>query len=183
MRSSCVASIYRPAEDSYLLQRHVERLVEGSVLDMGTGSGIQAVAAAKKPNVRCVVAVDIDPAAVEAARGRAEEAHVSHKMCFINSDLFANVEGRFDWMVFNPPYLPSEGGVEDRTWDGGGTGRETILRFLEGAKEHLTPGGSILLIYSSEAGIEAEPYGYKLEVIEEKRLFFETLYCARLTLS
>ena len=178
-----MASIYRPAEDSYLLQRHVERLVEGSVLDMGTGSGIQAVAAAKKPEVRRVVAVDIDPDAVEAARSRAEDARVSQKMCFVDSDLFANVQGRFDWMIFNPPYLPSEADIEDETWDGGETGREITARFLEGAKEHLAPGGSILIIYSSEAEIDAEPLGYRLEVLEEKRLFFETIYCARLTLS
>ena len=175
--------IYSPAEDSYLLQRHVERLVEGTVLDMGTGSGIQAVAAAKKPEVSCVVAVDIDPAAVEVARRRAEDARVSQKMCFIVSDLFANVQGRFDWMIFNPPYLPSEADIEDETWDGGETGRETTVRFLEGAKEHLAPGGSILLIYSSEAVIDAGPLGYKVEILEEKRLFFETIYCTRLTLS
>ena len=175
--------IYSPAEDSYLLQRHVERLVEGTVLDMGTGSGIQAVAAAKKPEVSCVVAADIDPVAVEAARRRAEDARVSQKMGFVVSDLFANVQGRFDWMIFNPPYLPSEADIEDETWDGGETGRETTVRFLEGAKEHLAPGGSILLIYSSEAVIDVGPLGYKVEILEEKRLFFETIYCTRLTLS
>ena len=161
----------------------MERLVEGSVLDMGTGSGVQAVAAAKKSNVVCVVAVDIDPEAVEAARRRAEEAQVSKKMRFVNSDLFNNVQGRFDWIVFNPPYLPSEANIKDQTWDGGKTGSETTLRFLKGAKKHLAPGGSILLIYSSDSEIEAESHGYKLEVLEEKKLFFETLYCARLTLS
>ena len=175
--------IYSPAEDSYLLQRHVERLVEGLVLDMGTGSGIQAVAAAKKQEVSRVVAADIDPEAVEAARGRAEDAQVSQKMCFVNSDLFANIQGCFDWIIFNPPYLPSEADIEDETWDGGETGRETTVRFLEGAKEHLAPHGSILIIYSSEAEIDAEPLGYRLEVLEEEKLFFETIYCARLTLS
>ena len=48
-----------------LLLRHVEELVEGLVLDMGTGSGIQAVAAASKPEVSRVVAVDIDTDAIE----------------------------------------------------------------------------------------------------------------------
>lgn len=174
---------YRPAEDSYFLQRHVERLVEGDVLDMGTGSGIQAVAAARKPSVRRVVAVDVDPEAVYAARRRAEEEGVSHKMHFVVSDLFSRVEGRFDWIVFNPPYLPSEDGVEDRTWSGGETGREMILRFLEGAKGHLASGGSILIVFSSESPIGTEARGYRMEVLEEKGLFFETIYCVRLTQS
>ena len=56
--------VYKPGEDSYLLQRHVERLVFGNVLDMGTGSGIQAVTAAIKQEVSKVLAVDINPVAL-----------------------------------------------------------------------------------------------------------------------
>ncbi|MBE0633024.1 methyltransferase, partial [Candidatus Bathyarchaeota archaeon] len=40
-----MGEVYKPGEDSYLLQRYVEKLVGGTVLDMGTGSGIQAVSA------------------------------------------------------------------------------------------------------------------------------------------
>ena len=63
--------VYNPGEDSYLLQRYVERLVSGSVLDMGTGSGIQAVSAAQKDDVSRVLVVDINPAALIAAEKRA----------------------------------------------------------------------------------------------------------------
>ena len=83
--------VYEPAEDSLLLLRHVEENVRGSVLDMGTGSGVQAVAAALKPEVDLVLAVDIDPGAIEVARKRATEAGVTDKIQFRVSDLFEHV--------------------------------------------------------------------------------------------
>jgi release factor glutamine methyltransferase len=73
-------NVYRPGEDSYLLARHVRRLVHGEVLDMGTGSGIQAVEAAVKPEVSRVVAVDVSPAALEEAKRRAESGGVLGKI-------------------------------------------------------------------------------------------------------
>ena len=176
-----MGSVYKPAEDSYMLQRHVERLVWGRVLDVGTGSGIQAVTAAKKADVSRVVAIDINPEAIEAALWRASDESVLEKMKFVVSDLFEKVEGAFDWIIFNPPYLPSEGGLADPTWDGGKGGFETTERFLRDARGRLAVGGSILLIYSSETGIDVGGYGYNWEILEEKPLFFERLYCVRLS--
>ena len=173
--------VYQPSEDSYLLNRHVEQLMEGRVLDMGTGSGIQAVTAALKPEVSHVLAADINPLAIEAAKWRARDAGVVDKMEFVITDLFENVEGVFDWIVFNPPYLTSEGNLSDHTWDGGLKGAELIERFLKAAKDHLSPWGSILLVYSSETGIKPEGYGYSWELLEEDALFFEVLYCAKLS--
>ena len=151
--------------------KHVEELVRGSVLDMGTGSGIQAVAAALKPDVEYVLAVDINPEAVEDAKERASKAGVISKMRFLVSDLFTNVKERFDWIIFNPPYLPSEGDIEDLTWAGGENGGETIERFLEEATSHLMLGGSILMIVSSETGLNKGNYGYVWSVLEEKDTF------------
>jgi release factor glutamine methyltransferase len=178
-----VNSVYRPGEDSYLLQGFVGRLTIGRVLDMGTGSGIQAVTAAEKTIVTHVVAVDINPEALKAARRRAAEAGVLTKITFVQSDLFEKVEGSFDWILFNAPYLPSERGLDDPTWAGGDRGAEVIERFLTAAHDHLSLGGSILLVYSSETGLTGDRFGYDWEILCEKRLFFETLYCARLSLS
>ena len=58
-------NIYQPAEDSYLLQKYVDKLSLGRVLDIGTGTGIQALTAIKNPNVREVVAVDINEEVVK----------------------------------------------------------------------------------------------------------------------
>lgn len=175
--------VYKPAEDSLLLMRHVEERVGGSVLDMGTGSGIQAVAAASKDEVYRVVAVDIDPAAIEDARRRAVDASVSGKIEFRVGDLFEGLGGeRFDWIVFNPPYLPSEGGADEASWSGGRTGSEVIARFLSEAAAHLKPGGTILLVYSSLTGVNLERWrdSYCVEVLEELPFFFERLFCVLL---
>jgi len=174
--------VYRPGEDSYLLARHVRRLVHGEVLDMGTGSGIQAVEAALKPEVSRVVAVDVNPAAVEAAKRRAESGGVVRKIEFIQSDIFENVEDVFDWIVFNPPYLPSEGDADEASWAGGETGAETMRRFLHNAYNHLKKGGSILMVYSDHSGLDEGDFrGYVVEKLDELSLFFETLFCVALT--
>ena len=168
--------VYRPAEDSYLLAKYVESLVSGKVLDMGTGSGIQAVTASIKPEVNSVLAVDINPAALREAEERANDAGVFEKLSFLLSDLFSNVKGRYDWIIFNSPYLPPEGEADEHAWAGGAG---LIERFLSEAREHLEPGGSILLIYSSLS--EPDLSGYDVELLEEIGLFFDQLYCVRLS--
>ena len=175
-------NVYRPGEDSYLLARHVRRLVHGEVLDVGTGSGIQAVEAAVKPEVSRVVAVDVSPAAVEAAKRRAESGGVLGKIEFIRSDLFENVEGVFDWIVFNPPYLPGEGDADEASWAGGETGAETMRRFLHDARKHLKKRGSVLMVYSDHSGLDEGDFReYVVEKLDELSLFFEMLFCVALT--
>lgn len=174
--------VYKPGEDSYLLQRWVEKLVAGSVLDMGTGTGIQAVTAAMKPDVTRVLAVDINPAALIMAEKRAYEHSVQSKMDFLLSDLFENVDDVFDWILFNTPYLPSEGAADEASWVGGESGGEVIKRFLADAPGYLSSFGSVLLIYSSLSGLkDGDFYGYNFKLLEENLLFFEKIYCVRLT--
>lgn len=168
--------VYRPAEDSYLMARHVESLVSGNVLDMGTGSGIQAVTAAMKLEVNSVLAVDINPSAIRDAKNRSDNAGVSGKISFLCSDLFDEVKGRYDWIIFNSPYLPPEGEADEHAWAGGA---RLIERFLAEAREHLEHGGSILLIYSSLS--QPDLSGFEIELLEEIGLFFEKLYCVRLS--
>jgi release factor glutamine methyltransferase len=175
-----LTDVYAPAEDSMLLLRHASAMVYGSVLDVGTGSGILAVAVASKPRVTRVVAVDIDPDAVEAARRRAEEAGVSERIKFLVSDLFEGLDReRFDWILFNPPYLHSEGTADEASWSGGEDGSEVIRRFLSQAIEHLNLGGAIIMVSSSltEFDLQKVEGIYHVEVLEELPLFFERLYC------
>lgn len=173
--------VYRPAEDSYLLAKYVKKLVHGKVLDMGTGSGIQAVTAANKTGVSHVTAVDLNSAALESAKKMASDEGVSNKIEFIHSDLFESVEGVFDWILFNTPYLPSEGEADEISWSGGPKGSETILRFLKEAPPFLGNGGSILMLYSSLSNImDRDLDGFDVILLEEKSLFFEKLYCVRL---
>jgi release factor glutamine methyltransferase len=175
-----MAEVYKPAEDTLLLLRHADRLVEGHVLEMGTGSGYIAIELSRMPRVRRVVGVDIDPKAVGFARKNALEAGVSDTVKFLESDLFQNLgDSRFDWILFNPPYLPSEGAIDELSWAGGGKGGELLTRFLREAPPLLLPGGCILAVVSSQTNFEFETaeLQYKIEVLEEVSLFFETLSC------
>ena len=173
--------VYKPSEDSYLLQKYIEQLVSGRVLDMGTGSGLQTVTAASKSEVFKVVAVDINPTALIVAEKCALDAGVLNKVEFVLSDLFARVEGRFDWILFNTPYLPSEGDADEASWAGGETGGEVIRRFLSDVIDFLSPRGTILMVYSSLSGItEDDLKDFRFELLEEIGLFFEKISCVRL---
>ena len=165
-------AIYDPREDSYLLQKYVRRLVYGRVLDIGTGSGILAISALE--NTKDVLAVDVDEEAVLLVRKKGVNAKVS--------DLFSNISGKFDWIIFNPPYL-----LEDKDEDaesrvvttGGKKGYELIERFFSEVKDYLNDGGRILLVFSSLSGDVEEvirKYGFKFKVLEEKKMFFERLF-------
>lgn len=166
-----------------LLLRNAEGRIRGSVLDMGTGRGVLAIAAASEPRVTRVVAVDIDPEAVALARGRAEEQGVSERIEFRVGDLFEGLEAEeFDWILFNPPYLPSEGVADEASWSGGESGKEAIERFLGDAISYLKPSGAILIVYSSQTGLDlkAVERDYAVEVLEKLPLFFEVLFCLML---
>ena len=178
-----MARVYKPAEDSLLLLTHARGRVHGSVLDMGTGSGFLAVEIASEPLVDEVVAVDVEPEAVKEAVRRAEEAGVADRIDFVVSDLFRGLEGRrFNWILFNPPYLPSEGAADEVSWAGGKVGDETTMRFLHEAGGYLEPDGAIILVYSSHTGLdlgEVEKM-YTVYKLGESSLFFERLVCLML---
>lgn len=168
--------VYYPREDSLLLSRAVgdTELKDKSVLEIGCGSGFLSVIMAKrKANV---TAVDISNDAVKAAEENAKANAVS--LTCSQSDLFSAVTGKFDLIVFNPPYLPDESG--DKTYSGGKTGRETIEKFIKGAKAHLAAGGRILLLISSLTGEKEVLYlfrntGFRTKTVARQKVPWEEL--------
>jgi release factor glutamine methyltransferase len=127
-----------------------------SIADVGTGSGIVAVCAAKNLPECSVAAVDISPKALDVARANVETHGVGDRVELIESDLFARLEDRqFHLIASNPPYisepemqaLRSEvAGFEPHlALCGGPTGTEIIQRLVPAAAEQLAPGGSLLL--------------------------------------
>lgn len=164
--------IYEPREDSFLLQKYVEKYSGGRVLDIGTGSGIQALTAMKK--TKDVLAVDIDDYSVIYARSKGVNA--------IQSDLFKNVNGRFDLIIFNPPYLPKdikEKKEIDRLVCGGKEGKELIEKFFNEVRDYLNEDGRILIVFSSLSGdvldcIKKKGFNYKK--LDEQSFFFEKLF-------
>jgi HemK-related putative methylase len=174
-------TIYQPAEDSYLLQKYVQKHAFGRVLDLGTGSGIQALTAAKNKSVREVVAVDINDAAVEKLKKEVSEKRI-RKISAMKSDLFSDVKDKFDTVIFNPPYLPQDKGIKELALYGGKHGWETSEKFFNEVSKHLVPNGKILFLFSSltnkekiEEIIASNLLDFK-ELGREKLPMFETLY-------
>ncbi|HLD72750.1 MAG TPA: HemK2/MTQ2 family protein methyltransferase [Candidatus Nanoarchaeia archaeon] len=144
--------IYPPAEDSFLLQKLVRKYALGRVLDLGTGSGIQALTAAASPLVKEILAADINPEALEKLNQEIKLKKF-RKIKTIFSDLFSAIEGKFDTIIFNPPYLPQDKiGKEliaDPALYGGKKGWELSARFFQEASKFLVPNGKILFLFSS----------------------------------
>ncbi len=178
--------VYLPREDSFLLADQVRKHSKGVVLDMGTGSGIQAEAALELPEVTSVYAVDKDPKAVQ----HCKKSVKNRKLICYKSDLFAAFKGKkqikFDTIIFNPPYLPADGNKPDMALIGGKKGYETIERFLDQAPKFLKPDGSILLLFSSQTHKykveELIAYnGLDFKPVSSARLFFEELFVYLIT--
>lgn len=103
------SEVYTPAEDTYLLADNLEVKEGEKVLELGTGCGLISILAAKMGGE--VVSTDITSQALECARKNARSANVEESIDFRRGDLFEPVEGeRFDFIVFNPPYLPVDPG-------------------------------------------------------------------------
>ena len=175
-----MASIYQPAEDSYLMSRilkeQLPELLNKNLnlrfLEIGVGSGIHLQTASrlgvKKENI---FSSDINKNSVN-------HCNLLGFNC-IYSDLFENIEGKFDLIIFNPPYLPQDSNEpEDSSLatTGGVKGNEIILRFLNDAKFHLEKNGKIFLITSSlSEDINFQDLGYVEKELSCEKLFFERL--------
>ena len=110
----------------------------------------------------------------------------SDKIKVLKSDLFSNVKGKFDVIIFNPPYLPFDNKDKDVAINGGVKGYEIIKRFLYKAKNYLNDKGFILMVFSNKTGKQEvddiiKRKGYAHELLEKKSLpFFEELYAYKL---
>lgn len=164
-------TVYSPAEDTYLLASVLPDDLEGKrCMEIGTGSGYIAEEIAKK-NPEKVTAVDINSEAVKEASERLKD--FENTEIFV-SDLFDSVKGKFDVIVFNPPYLPGETSEigDEEIWSGGKKGREVTERFLERVQDYLTEEGKVYFIVSSLSDLELDGF----EVLGSRKLWFETIY-------
>ncbi|MBM3229701.1 methyltransferase, partial [Candidatus Parvarchaeota archaeon] len=178
------SSVYEPSEDSTMLAIYSKK-TSGKVLDVGCGCGIQAIACAKaNPNSK-VIGVDINPDAVFASRRNAENNNVKNCEFFISDMFYALSGSTFDWIIFNPPYLPTQRsekikGALNLAVDGGLDGRKVIDRFLGLFHPHLNKGGRLLMLDSSldntQLTVSAlQRLGMQVRVLQKLSVFFETL--------
>jgi release factor glutamine methyltransferase len=181
--------IYEPAEDSELIKKHISALATGTVLDMGTGTGVLALEAAQ--HAEKVVALDINPTAIHYCNTYANHPKVKYHQSDLFTAFSQNAKNtispsRFDLIIFNPPYLPADAKYPDIALDGGKKGHEIIEKFLKQARKHLKKNGTILLLFSSLTNqnkihqILAQQQ-YKFTEMDRQKLDFETLYVYRVT--
>lgn len=181
---------YRPAEDTDLAIKSIENVVARSkpkmtVLDMGTGSGILGIRAAISSMVDNVIFADINPEAVSLARYNVglNRGKIRAACSFIQTDLFSNISGKFDLIIFNAPYLIHEEKDTDllsKAWDGGPSGVEVSISFLEQAKHHLNSYGRIILVASSHSDLRKleraiKELGYVVERQGKEHVSFEDI--------
>ena len=177
--------IYQPAEDSFLLSKvlknKIPKFLENNsklkFLEMGSGSGI-LLKTAEKSGIKKenIFAVDINQASVKHCKELGFNC--------IYSNLFENVEGKFDIMVFNPPYLPKNDKEPESSQvatTGGETGSEIVNEFLDQAENYLDKNAKIYLLTSSLTNnINWKNYSKKL--LGKEKIFMEELYVWQLTI-
>ena len=125
------------------------------VADLGTGSGCVAVTLAAEVAGLQVVATDISEAALEVARGNAEQLGVSDRVRLVRSDWAAALDAPIDVVVSNPPYVRSDElaaadtDVRDHeprvALDGGVDGLDAYRALDASLRERLAPGATLLL--------------------------------------
>jgi len=125
------------------------------VLDLGTGSGAILVTLLAERPAATGLGVDLSPAALAVAAGNAAALGVAARAELRSSDWFAAVEGRFDLIVSNPPYI-AEAEMADLSPEvreheprmaltPGGDGLDAYRAIAAGVGAHLTPGGRVLV--------------------------------------
>ncbi|UXH76493.1 methyltransferase [Roseateles amylovorans] len=142
-----------PFADSLPLVRNFRVAPGEQVLDVGTGSGVIGIFACYRGAGR-VVALDINPAAVQSATHNARMHGFADTMQVLQSDLFdALGDEQFDVITANLPFRnkPAHDVVAMSQWD---TGFKTNTRFFEGVGRHLKPGGRIYFVQSNFGEIE-----------------------------
>ncbi len=142
-----------------------------SVLDIGTGVGIQAILAAKKGAK--VTATDISKKALKCAAQNIERHKLGNRVEILRSDLFSNIKNKFDLIIFNPPFrwFHARNTLERATVD---RNYQVLNGFIKEAKKHLNNKGRIIMVWSSSADPAylqqlMRKYRYRSQVLKKQK--------------
>ena len=148
-------------DTEFLVEEALIDINDGAdVLDMCTGSGCILLSIMKYKNDINGVGADISDHALELAGKNAENLCISNAR-FVHSDLFTEIQEKYDFILCNPPYIRSgeiDGLMED--------GLFFYRKIAEGAKEHLVNGGALILEIGYDQGedvsriLKKEGYGH-----------------------
>ena len=176
--------VYEPAEDTFLVAEKLDTKKDDIVLEIGTGCGILAILAAK--TAKKVVAIDINPYAIECTKRNAKNKNLLKRIDFRQGNLFEPIKNgeQFSLIIFNSPYLPSEPDEEKswigKAWAGGKTGRQVIDPFIAAAPNYLSINGRILLVQSSLSDVKKtikmfDELNFQAKVVSELKFPFESI--------
>lgn len=155
------------------------------VLDMGTGSGIQAITAGLKASK--VIAIDINPEAVTFARKNVTAHNLGNTISVVEGDLFSPLKANtlFNTILFTPPYMEGTpiSDLDHALFD---RNKKLIARFFEEAGHYLKPDGCIQMLYSSIAGTDqalqiAGKLGWKHTLMAHEKTLTESFYIYKLS--
>ncbi|HEX5904624.1 MAG TPA: HemK2/MTQ2 family protein methyltransferase [Candidatus Nitrosocosmicus sp.] len=170
--------MYKPAEDTFLMEDTIKNYRGNFALEIGIGSGYLTRKLCS--NFAFVIGTDLDFNSIVYAKNNTLLAN-SNKL-LVCTDLGSALNFKFDLIISNPPYLPKDTlqGFEDNTMYGGTEGIELTLRILESAKPLLHDNGKILLSRSSLSNLQKmddfiDRLFFKKRVLVRKNLFFEFL--------
>ncbi len=170
---------------SQCMAKHIKVTPEDVVLDMGTGSGIQAITAGQ--TALKVVAIDINPEAARFA-WKNVRANGLENIVVVEGDLFTPLNKRhtFSIILFTPPYLEGKPKTdfEYALFD---SDKELIRKFFKEAKDYMKPDGYIQMVYSSIAEPErvlkiSRQHGWNHVLIAQEKTFTEKFLIYKFTL-
>jgi len=160
---------YTPREDTFFLSDYLKKEKGEKALDIGTGSGYLANVLNSKFSY--VVATDINFVTL-----KSQTPKIQNCICGESAE---SLQCKFDLIVCNPPYLPSEK-ISDKTIDGGKEGIEIPFKIIESVQKCLKKDGKFIFLTSSLANYkklieQSKNLGLRLKIVARKKLFFEEL--------
>ncbi len=158
------------------------------VADIGTGSGILALTAARA-GAASVVAIDVNPSAARAAAENAQQNGLSGIVSGVCSNLLSALAPKplFDVILSSPPSFAGEPrDLADRAWHAG-PGYRDITALFDQAAERLAPGGRLYVLLSSDSDLDlmralAERASFQTRAVRTRSILVESFIvfeCAR----
>jgi len=194
------ARVYLPSDDTYLMLDALEQEIikqnktYNRAIELGSGNAFLSLAIYN--NITEISATDINPIAIDYLLNVKEKYNLE-KMKILYSNLFESIDpkDKYDLIVFNPPYVPTEELTEDNDLDeingynlavnGGENGRKIIDKFIEQLPKHLNEKGDCFLLVSSlnnplEVIENLKQKNLNAKIIDSKKLFFEELFVLKI---
>lgn len=143
--------VFPPWKDSLLLANSILKKKNlGCVLDLGCGTGIQAIAASL--NAKAVLATDVNEDAVQCTKKNIQVNKIKN-IEVRRSDLFKNIKEKFDTIIFNPPfrYFKPKDKLDAAMTD---ENYQTLTKFFSQVKSHLKSEGKVYMCFSNLADLK-----------------------------